>query len=59
MRRFIRRTLSRAIETVGAVSRILAGQPPALGPMPFTFWLRRNEAAQAVAKHAPNRWRDS
>ena len=59
MRHFIQRTLSRAIETVGAVSRILTGQPPALGPMPLTFWLRRNEAAKAAAKHPGGRWRDS
>lgn len=50
MRRFIQRTLTRAIETVGTVSRILTGQPPGLGPMPLTFWLGRNEAAQAVVR---------
>lgn len=49
MRRFIQRILTRAIETVGTVSRILTGQPPGLGPMPLSFWWGRNDAAPPAA----------
>jgi hypothetical protein len=52
MRRFIQRTLTRAVETVGTVSRILTGQPPGLGPMPLTIWLRRTQAATIAGRHA-------
>ena len=50
MRRFIKQALARVIEALGTMSRIVTGQPPGLGPMPFSVWLRGAPADKAVAR---------